>query len=177
MRIISGSLKGRQFNTPKGHRTHPMSDKIRGGLFNVLGDISGLTVLDAFAGSGALSFEAVSRGASSAMAIENDKRAHLTIVSNIENLELADKVIAVKAFTNSWSNRHHNQKFDLIIADPPYDDPPYRDLKILPRHLNDGGTIILSWPGKADIYYFPGYSKILVKNYGDAQLVFYRKSA
>ena len=53
MRVISGWLGGRIFESPHGHRTHPMSDKIRGAVFGVLGDIKGLTVLDAFAGSGA----------------------------------------------------------------------------------------------------------------------------
>ena len=72
MRIIAGYLGGRQFNSPRSNRTHPMSDKARGGLFNALGDISGLTVLDAFAGSGALSFEAISRGAESVIAVDID---------------------------------------------------------------------------------------------------------
>ena len=60
MRVISGKFGGQLFDAPKGHRTHPMSEKVRGALFSVLGDISGLTVLDAFAGSGALSIEAIS---------------------------------------------------------------------------------------------------------------------
>jgi 16S rRNA (guanine966-N2)-methyltransferase len=54
MRIISGRLGGRQFEAPKGHKTHPMSEKMRGALFNVLGDISGLNVFDAYGGSGAM---------------------------------------------------------------------------------------------------------------------------
>ncbi|MBX4199607.1 RsmD family RNA methyltransferase, partial [Candidatus Saccharibacteria bacterium] len=53
MRIISGQLKGRNFASPRGHKTHPMSDKMRGALFNILGDIEGLSFLDAFSGSGA----------------------------------------------------------------------------------------------------------------------------
>jgi 16S rRNA (guanine966-N2)-methyltransferase len=59
MRIIAGELKGRNIQEPYGHRTHPMSEKVRGAVFNALGDIEGLAVLDAFAGTGALSFEAV----------------------------------------------------------------------------------------------------------------------
>ena len=68
MRIIAGTLKGQQFQTPHSHKTHPMGDKIRGALFNVLGDIEGLSFLDAFSGSGALAFEAASRGAASVLA-------------------------------------------------------------------------------------------------------------
>lgn len=175
MRVIAGGLGGRQFESPHGHRTHPMSDKVRGALFNSLGDINGLTVLDAFAGSGALSFEAISRGAESAVAIDVDKRAHMIITKNIAALGLGDKVKAIKAFTNSWSTRHQAQKFDIILADPPYDELPFRDLKILPRHLADNGIIVLSWPGKDEPYYLPGFVESDIKNYGDAQLIFYKK--
>lgn len=175
MRIISGYLGGRNFASPRGHRTHPMSDKVRGGLFGVLGDIKGLTVLDAFAGSGALAFEAISRGAKSAIAIEVDKGAHKTIVNNIEALDLQDRVKAIRAFANAWSTRHQAETFDLVFADPPYDNVPWRDLKHLPRHLNESGILVLSWPGFAEPLKFEGLEIVQQKNYGDAQLVFYRR--
>lgn len=153
-----------------------MSEKVRGGVFGALGDIKGLTVLDAFAGSGALAIEAISRGAKSALAIEVDKNAHRTITENCASLGIEDRVKAVRAFTNAWSTRHQNERFDLVLADPPYDDIPYRDLKILPRHLKDGGVLVLSWPGAAEALKFDGLAMIQAKNYGDAQLVFYRKT-
>ncbi len=176
MRVIAGWLGGRTFASPHGYRTHPMSDKVRGGLFGVLGDITGLTVLDAFAGSGALAIEAISRGAASAVAIEVEKRAHLTITENVAALGIADRVKAIRAFAGAWSTRHQAQFFDLIFVDPPYDNVPYRDLKSLPRHLNDNGTLVLSWPGKEEAYKFEGLDIVQTKNYGDAQLVFYQKS-
>ena len=86
MRIIAGELRGRQFNSPKGHRTHPMGDRVRTALFNTLGDISDLTILDAFAGSGALTFEAISRGAKSAVTLEIDYDAYEVIQQNAEDL-------------------------------------------------------------------------------------------
>ena len=176
MRVIAGRLGGRTFASPRGHRTHPMSDKVRGGVFGVLGDIKGLTVLDAFAGSGALSIEAVSRGARSALAVEVDKKAHRTITENCETLGIGDRVKAVRAFLNAWSTRHQSEKFDLVFADPPYDDVPYRDMKILPRHLKDSGTLVLSWPGGEEPLKFDGLHVVQTKNYGDAQLVFYQKN-
>jgi 16S rRNA (guanine966-N2)-methyltransferase len=176
VRIIAGWLGGRQFNSPNGHRTHPMSDKMRGAIFSALGDIKGLTALDAFSGSGALAFEAVSRGAASATAIEVDKRAHRIITENIQSLGIDDRVKAVRAFANAWSTRNQVQLFDLIFADPPYTDVPYRDLKILPRHLKDSGILVLSWPQRMEVLRFEGLEQIQNKTYGDSQLVFYRRN-
>jgi 16S rRNA (guanine966-N2)-methyltransferase len=75
LRVIAGELGGRFFDSPDSDATHPMSERMRGSLFNILGDIKGKTILDAFAGSGALSFEAVSRGAVHALTLEKDKIA------------------------------------------------------------------------------------------------------
>ena len=175
MRVIAGYLGGRNFESPHGHRTHPMSDKVRGAIFGVLGDIKGLNVLDTFAGSGALSFEAISRGASHSTAIDNDKRAHTVMQESIESLELQDRVKAIKAYVGAWSTRHQDKLFDLIFVDPPYDNPPYRDLDSIPRHLKDSGTLVLSWPGKEKACSFKGLKVVEQKNYGDAQLVFYQK--
>jgi 16S rRNA (guanine(966)-N(2))-methyltransferase RsmD len=152
-----------------------MSDKARGAIFGVLGDIKGLTVLDAFAGSGALAIEAISRGAERAVVIEVDKRAHAIIVENIQALDIGDRIKAVRAFAGAWSTRHQAEFFDLIFVDPPYDNIPYRDLKSLPRHLAAGGTLVLSWPGKMEPLKFEGLSAVQAKHYGDAQLVFYQK--
>ena len=175
MRVIAGYLGGRTFMSPHGHRTRPMSEKVRGAVFGTLGDIKGLTVLDAFAGSGALAIEAISRGAKNAVAIEVDKGAHAIITKNLQDLGLTDRLKAVRAFTVAWSTRNQSQLFDLVFADPPYDNPPYRDLKSLPRHLKDGGTLVLSWPGQAEALKFDGFTPVQAKNYGDAQLVFYQK--
>src|SRR3954471_4420017 len=97
MRIIAGNLKGREFKSPHGHRTHPMSDKMRGALFNVLGDIEGLTFLDAYAGSGALAFEAISRGAKDVVAVDKESAAQKTMSANVKDLKLDKKVKLVKA--------------------------------------------------------------------------------
>lgn len=175
MRVIAGFLGGRTFAAPGGHRTHPMSDKVRGGLFGVLGDIKGLEVLDAFAGSGALSIEAISRGAKHATAIDVDKRAHAVITDNIRTLDITDRIKAIRAYAGAWSTRHQDQLFDLIFVDPPYDNPPYRDLDSLPRHLKDNGTLVLSWPGNQKPCKFDKLAVVQTKGYGDAQLVFYQK--
>src|SRR5947209_8932052 len=112
MRIIAGALKGRQFNSPRGRRTHPMSDKMRGALFNALGDIHGLTVLDAFAGSGALSFEAISRGAADVVAIDADKEAYETIVANVAKLGIDSGIMVLRKNVAGWTRNNQHKTFD-----------------------------------------------------------------
>lgn len=175
MRIIAGWLGGRIFDSPHGHRTHPMSEKMRGAIFGALGDIKGLTVFDAFAGSGALALEAISRGAVSAVAVEVDPAAHKVITKNITDLGIEDRVKVVRAYAGAWSTRHQAQLFDIILLDPPYDNIPYRDLKRMPRHLKDDGVLVLSWPGKIDPLTFDDFTIVQEKNYGDGQLIFYKR--
>src|SRR3989344_5907941 len=115
MRIIAGKLKGRLLHEPHGHRTHPMAEKVRGALFNVLGDIDGLTVLDAFAGSGALGLEAISRGAEHVTAIDLDKRAVSVVKENANTLDINEKIKITKANVSSWSDNNSRKKFDLVF--------------------------------------------------------------
>jgi 16S rRNA (guanine966-N2)-methyltransferase len=174
MRIIAGTLGGRTFDSPGGHRTHPMSDKIRGALFNMLGDINGLTIADLYSGSGAISLEAISRGAASTVAIEADKVAYPTIVRNIESLEVEDRVKAHKMFVHSWINRTNSQ-YDIVIADPPYDDLVFKTLDKLHEVVKLGGIVVYSLPPTARLLLPKSCELISEKNYGDATLAFYRK--
>lgn len=161
---------------PKGHRTHPMSEKIRGALFNILGDTGGLTVLDAFAGSGALAIEAVSRGAKNAVAIERDRLAQAALVQNVQELGLASQIKAIKASAGGWSDNNPNKKFDIVLLDPPFDDlQPNLLHKIAKRHAKTGGVVVLSKKPSAEFQLMPtNYELLAVKTYGDAQLVFYK---
>ncbi len=174
MRVIAGWLGGRIFEAPRGHRTHPMSEKTRGALFGALGDIKGLTVLDPFAGSGALAIEAVSRGAASAVAVELDKVAHTAITQNIAKLDIADRIEAVRANASVWSNRHPNNTFDLVLLDPPFDNIDYKIMRKLVRHLQSNGVLALNLPGKHEPLTFDGLKIVQSKTYGDSQLIFYK---
>jgi 16S rRNA (guanine966-N2)-methyltransferase len=175
MRVIAGQLGGRIFASPHGHRTHPMSDKARGALFNMLGDISGYRVLDAFAGSGALSFEAVSRGAANVIAVEIDKKAQRTIKENIELLQVEDQVTLVSAHIRAWLNRRPPLEFDIVLLDPPYDDLQYKVLERLAGAVAPGGRIVLSWPPKERLLVMNGCELISSKNYGDISLHTYQR--
>jgi len=176
MRVIAGTLGGRTFSSPHGHRTHPMSDKIRGALFNALGDLSGLTVLDAFAGSGALSFEAISRGARSALAIESDRLAQRTIAENCKALGVQRTVKLIKASANAWLQTSDHQQFDVVLLDPPYDDLQEALLQRLTATVKSDGILAVSWPGDQPAPQFENFAVIKERVYGDAQLIFYRRA-
>lgn len=175
MRIIGGRLRGRIFDSPKGHRTHPMSEKMRGALFSALGDIQGLNFLDAFTGSGAMSFEAISRGAASAVAIDSDKSASRAAKHNAEMLGIARYVRVINSGAGAWQDNNPDALFDILICDPPYDKLNIDLLQKLARHSLPKGLFILSWPGTAEAPTFSGLEEIKRLNYGDSQLVFYRK--
>lgn len=176
MRVIAGNLGGRLFDSPHNSHTHPMSDKIRGALFNMLGDLSNLTVLDAFSGTGALSFEAVSRGAKNALSIESDTAAQKVIKRNIATLDLHKRVQLVQTSANSWLQTYTGSSFDIVLLDPPYDDLQHELVQRLAGQVSSSGLLVLSWPGSQNIPEFNGFELLRHKKYGDAQLVYYRRT-
>jgi 16S rRNA (guanine966-N2)-methyltransferase len=174
MRIVSGSLGGRNFDSPGTERTHPMSDKMRGALFNILGELDDLIVLDPFGGSGALSFEAISRGARSSLVLDSDRSAQEAIEQNIAELGLEDKVQLIKASAGAWLNTTYDEQFDIVLCDPPYDDLQPNLLVRLSSRTVPGGLMVLSYPGNLEAPKFAKLEQIKQQTYGDAQLIFYR---
>ncbi len=175
MRIIAGSLKGRAVASPRGSRTHPMSERTRGGLFNALGYISRLSVLDAFAGSGALGFEALSRGATRVVFIEKDRAAQQALASNARALGVTGKSKLIKASAGAWLKTAKTGEFDVLLADPPYDDIQPTLLNRLAGRVRLGGTIVCSLPPKTAGLFLNNCQLLISKSYGDATLTFYRK--
>ena len=176
MRIIAGSHGGRTFDSPGTHRTHPMSDKMRGALFNILGELDGLRVLDAFGGSGALAFEAMSRGALSALVLENDTTAQKTIERNIRALGMGAEVHLVRAAAGAWLRTNEHETFDIILCDPPYDDLQPNTLAALAARLAPAGILVLSYPTALEPPVFDRLEQIKRQPYGDGQLIFYRSA-
>jgi len=121
-RIIGGVAGGRRIAVP-ARGTRPTTDRVRESLFNIVTarrDLTGLAVLDLYAGSGALGLEALSRGAASALFVESDQRSAAVIARNIDSLGLAGATLrrgAVAAVLAAGSP----SAVDLVLADPPYD--------------------------------------------------------
>ena len=118
MRIIAGEKKGHRIAAPKGLATRPTSDFVRETAFNLIGPVDGATVLDVFAGSGALGLEALSRGAERATFVESDRDACRTINANLDKLTLNATVLCQDALRALAAERG---TYDLVLADPPYD--------------------------------------------------------
>lgn len=173
MRIIGGFYGGRIIKTPRGYRTHPMGERPRSALFNSLGDISGKVVWDAFAGSGSLAIEAMSRGASYALATERDPAAFKVTQANVLKLRVANLDV-VKASAQAWSKQNVDKKFDIIFCDPPYNDLQLSTVFALSNHLNPNGLMVLSYPGREDVPIANGVVVVDNRNYGDAALAYYR---
>jgi len=177
MRIIAGDLSGRFFAAPDGAITHPMSERVRGALFNSLGDISGQSVLDAFGGSGALAFEAASRGAAQVLVLERDKRAQQIIAGNIQVLSLGESVRLTKTSAGVWSDNNPGAQFDIILCDLPYQELQLSTVSKLTGHVKDNGLMVLSYPGRESAPTVNGVVVVDNKRYGDAALAYYRKVA
>lgn len=121
MRVIAGALGGRRLASPPGE-TRPTSDRVREALFSILGPIDGLRVLDLFAGSGALAIEALSRGASEALLVEQDRRTAGVAGENVESLGLESRarLVVGRAEVEAARLARAGERFGLVFADPPY---------------------------------------------------------
>jgi 16S rRNA (guanine966-N2)-methyltransferase len=125
MRIIAGTCRGRRLKAPPGSRVRPTSDSLRETLFNVLGPtLDGARVLDAFAGTGALGLEAISRGAVHATFVERDPAALRVLRENIDACGAAEACVIIRGDFPSVrlrSSSFGGTSFDLVLLDPPYE--------------------------------------------------------
>jgi 16S rRNA (guanine966-N2)-methyltransferase len=183
-RVIAGTAGGRRLAVLAGQQTRPTSDRAREGLFGTVqamhGPLAGASVLDLYAGSGAVGLEALSRGAASALLVEADPRAVRVIQANIAALGLAGASVAAgrveRVLARGPARGPAAGPFDIAFADPPYamaDD----EIAAVLRALTDGGWLIegalvvverstrsgpVPWPS--------GYTRDRSRRYGEATL-------
>lgn len=123
MRIIAGSKKGHPLFAPKGFLTRPTADRVREAVFNILGALPPETrVLDLFAGTGALGLEALSRGVSEAVFVEENPKACFALKRNVVSLGW-EKQTQLYAESVEMALAHLNGPFHLVFVDPPYQSP------------------------------------------------------
>ena len=145
MRIVAGDLRGRAISAPEGEGTRPTTDRVREALFSSLyslrGGFEGAVVLDAFAGSGALGIEALSRGAAFAAFVERDQKAAKVLERNISSCGLdAGRVAVVRRDVMNGLPKVASQAFDLVFLDPPYAYDPNGVLAAI-SDLAEGGMV------------------------------------
>jgi 16S rRNA (guanine966-N2)-methyltransferase len=177
IRIVAGAFRGRRLVTPAGHDVRPTKDIVREALFSALdarGVLAGATVLDLYAGSGALAFEALSRGAARATVVERDRAAHQAITQNIDALGVSDAVRVVAADVGHFlaGPPPPAAPFDVVFADPPY-DMPERDVDALvaaldaPGWLTAGAALFLERPERRPPALGPGWQTGWQRRFGD----------
>jgi 16S rRNA (guanine(966)-N(2))-methyltransferase RsmD len=127
LRIIAGELRGRRIRVPAGKTVRPTPDRVREALFSILGpELTGLAVLELFAGSGALGFEALSRGAARVTFVESDDDVRSVLSGNAADLGVEHRCrIVAGAVEALLRDRpvHLGGPYDLVLADPPYENP------------------------------------------------------
>jgi len=176
VRIVSGTYGGRKIEAPTNNRTHPMSERARGALFNSLGErVKQAEVLDAFAGTGALGLEAVSRGAHHVTFVERDRIAQKVLARNIISLGVENKSTLIRTTVNNWLESGKHKEYDLVFADPPYHDTQFSTVQKLLGLLKPGGIMVLSHPGRGEVPTKTGVVVVDNRSYGNAVLTFYRR--
>lgn len=149
MRVTGGRYRGRTIECPKGI-IRPAMDRMRESLFAIIGDLSGLSFLDLFSGSGVIGIEAASRGASPVVLVEKDPGKRVTIQKNISLVESEIRlhIMPVERFVKSWK-----QAFDFVFLDPPF-RYAYKDelLGMLARSrlVKPGTQVLLHYPDEED---------------------------
>lgn len=225
VRITSGEFRGRKIETP-GDGTHPMGERERLALFNMITErLPGAMVLDAFAGSGALGVEALSRGAKGVVFVDASRKAVECIRNNLSMLDIKNSDdsrgcppgMSKEGLANDGSTSHvasngggtshvasngggeekHSpssdypscaievictrvkdfeteQKFDIILADPPYDNYRLPEIKHLVSLLKPGGLLVLSHPGETPV--LPELILAKSRKYAGATISIFRKN-
>ncbi len=179
IRVISGQYGGRALRAPIGSQTHPMSERARNAMFNSLGQtVKEAKVLDAFAGTGAIGIEALSRGASKVTFIERDQTAAGCIDHNLTTLGIGDEATLIRSSVSNWLSTAELSSFDLIFADPPYSDEQLSTVIRLFELLKPGALMVLSHTGKGEV---PLRTNEIVvvdsRSYANAHLTFFRREA
>ena len=173
--ITSGKYRGRKLITPGGS-THPMGSREKLALFNMLqgslpDGFTGIRVLDAFAGTGALGLEALSRGATEVTFIECNPAALRCLRQNCTLLDRNDQ-LSVTIFPGKVANFASEGLYDLILVDPPYDHFRASDVEFLASFLAPDGLLALSHP---DVPLdFPSLKPLKTKQYARANITLFR---
>jgi len=173
VRIVAGACRSRRLRVPAGVTVRPTSDMVRAAIFDALGPVGGLSVLDLFAGTGAMGLEALSRGAAGCVFVEQDRMVAKVLRANIRDLDYlaASRVVVADYHAALQDIMHAGERFDLLFVDPPYRMLPEAEVTLeplAPSLLQDCGVVILE-SGKASRPTL-GASPVFDRVYGDTRV-------
>ena len=180
MRVITGKARGIQLKTPQGLLTRPTADRVKEALFSIINyDIPAANVLDLFAGTGQLGIEALSRGAKSAVFVDERMDACLLVKENLKRTHLESDAKVIRSDYSAYLKRC-NEKYDIIFLDPPYAEVFLENsLKMITEIdiLQSNGIIIAERPlGKELLFEYDGFLRSKDYKYGKTVLTIYRKA-
>jgi 16S rRNA (guanine966-N2)-methyltransferase len=176
VRVVGGRLGGRRLRAVPGSATRPTSDRVREALFGVLGArVEGARVLDLFAGTGALAIEALSRGAASAVLVEQAAPAVAVIRANLDALDLQAAAGVRRTRAETYLRSQRDGPFDLVLVDPPYAAPVGLVAGLLGRlartALAPGAVVVVEAAARAEAPPWPpGLEPDPPRRYGDTAL-------
>ena len=177
MRVISGTAKGHRLVAPKSNRVRPALDQVKEAIFNILFNVEGMRVLDLFAGSGSIGIEALSRGASLTVFVEEWDKAVECIYKNLEHTNLASQAKVVKSTVGRAiaTLSRKGGEFDLVFVDPPYEkglvNPTLEEL-VRSTLLADDATVIVEHHPKEMIGEVKGLTLTDSRKYGQTLVTF-----
>lgn len=181
MRIISGALKRRRLATPDFEGLRPTSDRLRETLFNIIAPrVPGVSLLDGFAGTGALGIEALSRGAAHVTFVDADRRAVALVTENVRRCGVAERCAIIRGGLVEASARLEEAPFGLVLLDPPYtcDTGEMSDvLRAVSGALAIGGLVVLEHARRREAPSSAGdLTRVRTVTSGDSVLSFYERS-
>tara|TARA_B100001540_G_C15762808_1_gene622491 strand:+ start:494 stop:1018 length:525 start_codon:yes stop_codon:yes gene_type:complete len=170
IKVISGIYKNRKLKYFNYSNIRPTQSRVKKSMFDSLYEINNNQVLDLFSGVGSLGIEAYSRGANSVTFVDNNLKAINILKKNLELLSLFEKSSIINKDVLSFLNKN-NKKYDLILADPPYNKFSFYDLMpFIKNSLNKNGIFCYETSKKETILDFD----VKIKKIGDTQLIFWR---
>lgn len=186
MRIVGGRLKGHRLAAPAGQATRPTADRVREAIFNILAHsiegfaLEGARVMDLFAGTGALGFEALSRGARFCQFVDDSAGARGVIRQNADVLGLIGVSRMWRRDATRLGPCAPQPTFDLVFADPPYNrglgERALKEL-VAGEWLVPGGVVVIEEADKAEVAEIDGLTLLDRRVYGETQVRFYRRTA
>ena len=178
LQILSGKLRGRSLKSPHHQATHPMGSREKLALFNMLRPfLNGATVLDAYAGSGALGIEAASCGATKLTFVEANSQVAQVLKSNLQTVQLQSISTVYRQTVEKFIATSPKERFDIIIADPPYDHFVLAEIQALSTLLKPGGILALSFPARLQSPELTQLSLLSLHHYAASGIALYQSPA